>query len=505
MKIAYPLKEIGLLALCLAVFALTACGQQDQSMTESADEGAASEAQASVKVPITTSSDEARALYIQGRSLLDNLHFVEASEVFTSAVEADPDFAMGYFMLAATAQTAAQLFRAVRQAQYLAANVTDGEQLYIDALVAGSENDQAGQLVALNKLLAMYPQDERTHMQLANYYNGQQDFGEAVKHFSHATTINPEFANAFNSLGYAHRSNDNLDGAKEAFARYVDLIPDEANPYDSYAELLLEMGEYDQSIENYRKTLEIDPNFPSAYAGITINQSLKGDAEAAQATAAEMLAVARNSVEKQGAIFQSVTSHLFANNVEAAIAASEEMYAVAEIDGDHAAMGGIREYMGDIMLVSENAAKGMEYYDSALSHRQMADINDANKAQAGRTHLYKSAIAAMINEDMQIARSRASEYYAAAEADGTAFERRRIHELAGYLAEDSETSVNELSQANQLDPIVLYWFAVAQKDLGNKGQAIDLATRAANRNTLSPNLPFFRDEALELLNELGIN
>jgi tetratricopeptide (TPR) repeat protein len=161
--------------------------------------------------------------------------------------------------------------------------------------------------------------------------------------------------------------------------------------------------------------------------------------------------------------------------------------------------------MGDIVAVSGDAAKAMEYYESALSHRQMADINEANKAQAGRTHLYKSAIAAMINEDMQIARSRAAEYYAAAEADGTAFERRRIHELAGYLAEDSETAVNELSQASQLDPIVLYWFAVAQKDLGNKGQAIDLATRAANRNTLSPNLPFFRDEALQLLDELGVN
>jgi len=505
MKVANPLKDIRLLTLCLAVFALAACGKPDQTTTESADEGAANEAQASVKVPITTSSDEARALYMQGQSLLDNLHFVEANEVFTKAVEADPDFAMGQFMLAATAQTAAQFFRAVRQAQYLAANVTEGEQLYIDALVAGSKNDQASQLVALNKLLAMYPRDERTHMQLANYYNGQQMFGEAVKHFGHATTINSEFANAFNSLGYAHRSNDNLDGAKDAFARYVELIPDEANPYDSYAELLMEMGEYDQSIENYRKTLEIDPNFPSAYAGITINQSLKGDAEAAQATAAEMLAVARNSAEKQGAIFRSVTSHLFANDVEAAIAASEEMYAVAEADDDHAAMGGIREYMGDIVAVSGDAAKAMEYYESALSHRQMADINEANKAQAGRTHLYKSAIAAMINEDMQIARSRAAEYYAAAEADGTAFERRRIHELAGYLAEGSEIAVNELSQASQLDPIVLYWFAVAQKDLGNKGQAIGLATRAANRNTLSPNLPFFRDEALQLLDELGVN
>ena len=48
----------------------------------------------------------------------------------------------------------------------------------------------------------MYPKDERTHMQLANYYNGQQNFVEAVKHFGHATSINPNFANAFNSLGY---------------------------------------------------------------------------------------------------------------------------------------------------------------------------------------------------------------------------------------------------------------------------------------------------------------
>ena len=505
MKVVNPLKDFRLLALCLTIFTLAACGQQDQSKTESADEGAANEAQASVNVPITTSSDEARALYMQGQSLLDNLHLIEANQVFTKAVEEDPDFAMGHLMLAVTSQTAAQFFRAVEQAQFLAANVTEGEQLYIEALVSGSENDQAGQLVALNKLLAMYPQDERTHMQLANYYNGQQDFGEAVKHFGHATTISPEFATAFNSLGYAHRSNDNLDRAKEAFARYVELIPDEANPYDSYAELLMEMGEYDQSIENYRKTLKIDPNFASAYAGITINQSLKGEVEAAQATAAEMLAAARNSGEKQGAIFRSVTSHLFAGDVEAALAAAEAMYAVADADSDHAAMGGIREYMGDIMLVAEDAAKGMEYYESALSHRQMADINDANKAQAGRTHLFKSAIAAMIGDDSEAAASRAAEYTAAAEADGTAFERRRIHELAGYLAEDSETSAKELSQANQLEPIVLYWSAVAHKELGNKDKAIDLATRAANRNTLSPNLPFFRDEALKLLDELGVH
>ena len=80
-----------------------------------------------------------------------------------------------------------------------------------------------------------------------------------------------------------------------------------------------------------------------------------------------------------------------------------------------------------------------------------------------------------------------------------------MHEINGYLAssnEDNETSVAELAQANQLDPIVLYWSAVAHHSLGNTDKATDLANRAATRNTLSANLPFFRDEALELLDEL---
>ncbi len=494
-----------LMLLCIAGCAVAACGPQEQATTESADEGAAAEMTRTEKVPVTTSSDEARALYDEGLALADNLHFVEADAVFAKAVEADPDFAMAYVRLAQTSQTVASFFRSVRQAEYNAANSSEGEQLYIRALIAGAENDQAAQLDAISSLLGMYPKDERTHVQLANYHSGQQNFAEAIKHLGHATSINPEFANAFNSLGYAHRSNGDLAGAKAAFARYVELIPDEANPYDSYAELLMEMGEYDESIANYRKALELDANFPSAYAGISINESLKGNPEAAQAAAAEMLAAARTDGEKRGAKFQSVTAHLIAGNSEAALAVAEEIYAMAGAEGNYAAMGGIIEYMGDIMLASGESAKGLEHYETALSHRQESNINDANKAQAERTYLYKSAIAAIVDDDLETAASRTAEYTAAAEAHGTASERRRIHELAGYLAganDDNKTSAAELAQADQLDPIALYWAAVANKNLGNGDKAVDLASRAAYRNTLSANLPFFRDQALALLVEL---
>jgi tetratricopeptide (TPR) repeat protein len=489
-------------AVCVVALLFTACGQQEQAAT---DEPSADAAAPAAKVPLTTSSDDARALYLEGQTLADNLRAVEAQEKFTQSVEADPTFAMGYYNLALSSQTAAEFFDAVGKASENASGASDGEQLFIASLVAISENDQAAQLSALNELATAYPQDERVHMALGAFHFGQQDFATAIDHLNLAATISPGFAGPHNMLGYSHRNLEDFEAAKTAFAKYVELLPNESNPYDSYAELLMEMGDYDASIENYRKALEIDPYFAASHAGITINESLKGNADLAQEAADQMLAAARNFGERQGAMFQSVTSHLFAGNVEAAMEICNVMLAEAEVAGNKAAMGGVHEYMGDIMLVQGEPALGEEHYNAALDNRLAAGFNEANQAQAERTHMYKTAIAAMIADDSEAAATRTAEYSAAAEMNGTAFEKRRIHELAGYLAmnnDNLESAVQHFDQANQLDPILLYWSAWANAELGNTDKAIDLATRAANRNTLSGNLPFFRSDAQELLAKL---
>lgn len=495
-------KTLRLAAVCVVTLLFAACGQGDKAAAPSAS----SESDALLKVPVTTSSVAARDMYEKGLALADDLHIVEANEMFSQAVDADAGFAMGHFMLALTSQTAGEFFDATGKAKEFAAQATEGEQLYIKSLVAQSENDQATQREALDKLVSMYPKDERTHMQMGNYLFGQQDFAGAVEHLTHASAINPDFAGAYNMLGYSHRSLDNLDDAKAAFAKYVELIPDEANPYDSLAELMMEMGDYEGSIANYRKALDIDPNFIASYGGISVNQSLKGEADLAQEAAEQALAASRNFAERQGALFRSVTSHLFAGNADAAMEVAETMYAEAQVKGDHAAMGGIQEYMGDILMVNEDTAAAVTHLERALEHRQRANINDANKAQAKRTHLFKTAVAAMVGGEIDKSVALAAEYQAAAEASGTAFEKRRVHEINGYLAmggDDYETGAALLDQANQTNPIVLYWAAVANKELGNTVKAVDLATRAATRNTLNANLPFFRGDALALLEELN--
>ena len=211
--------DVRLLPILFTLLSVAACGQQDQAVTEPAEESAAEEAVLTEKVPVTTSSEDARAYYEEGLALADNLHQVEANEAFAKAVAADPNFAMGYFRLAQSSQTAAGFYRAVGKAEDNLVNASEGEQFYVRALIAGAENDQAAQLDALVQVMNMYPKDERTHMAVADYFIVQQNFVDAVKHYGHATSINPEFAAAFNALGYAHRNNDYLDGAKDAFAR----------------------------------------------------------------------------------------------------------------------------------------------------------------------------------------------------------------------------------------------------------------------------------------------
>jgi tetratricopeptide (TPR) repeat protein len=492
--------------LVVAALLLSACGQKQEATMPAAEPAAKAEtSMMAAKMPITTSSEEARALFLEGRSLLDNLRRTEAHEKFVAAVAADPGFATAHVLVGITALSTGEFFDAIGKAKATSANVSEGEQLFVQAWVAVSENDQAAQGAALKELLSMYPHDPRSYTALGNFLNGQQDFAGAAEHFGYATVLAPEWASAYNNLGYAYRSLDQLDKAKAAFEKYVELLPNEPNPQDSLAELLMEMGDYEGSIQHYQMALDSDPNFGSAHAGISVNYSLMGDADKAQEAAGKMLAAARNPVEEQNAMFMAMIASIFAGDSEAALQTGEEIAAKAEARGDLAAAAGARQYIGDVMLNADDSAKAAEHYGLALELQQRANINDANKAQAERAYMFKMAIAAMVAEDFETAGERTTKYSAAVKDNGTAFERRRAHELKGYMSminDDMDACLEHLAQANQQNPHVLYWSAVAHNSLGNKDKAIELVTRAANRNTLSPNLPFVRAKALAALESL---
>ena len=70
--------------------------------------------------------------------------------------------------------------------------------------------------------------------------------------------------NHLNELGYFYLARDEVDSAIEIFKLNIEAFPNAANPYDSYAEALLRAGRKEESIANYKKSLELDSRNPGA-------------------------------------------------------------------------------------------------------------------------------------------------------------------------------------------------------------------------------------------------
>ena len=105
-----------------------------------------------------------------------------------------------------------------------------------------------------SRLPSKYPDDPRVHATLANsYFFGQQDYEKARGELQKAIELDPKFSPAYNMLGYSERFLGNYPESEVAFKKYIELVPQDPNPYDSYAELLMKTGRFDESIAQYRK------------------------------------------------------------------------------------------------------------------------------------------------------------------------------------------------------------------------------------------------------------
>ena len=175
------------------------------------------------QVPITTSSNEALASFLEGRTLIENLKVTDAIEYFQKAVEKDPNFAMGFLYLAQTAPTAKVFFDNMEKAAGMSKNASQGEQLWIKGFQAGAYGNPAGQKEAYEKLAAMFPYDERAQALLGIYHIGQQEYADGARYLQKAIDLSPSYAPAYNQLGYAYRFLEKYREAEQVFKKYTDL------------------------------------------------------------------------------------------------------------------------------------------------------------------------------------------------------------------------------------------------------------------------------------------
>jgi tetratricopeptide (TPR) repeat protein len=496
----HTLKLFSLLAL--ASLAITSCGGDGR---EAALEPPSTDARAGIKIPVTTRSDEALDLYLQGLSMSDRIRPVEARELYLLALQEDRHFAMAHLRLATSSTSAREFFEAMERAIALSEVVSEGERLMILAQDAAVRGEAGEQLELLQRLVELYPDDERAQLALAVVYNARQDYERAIEHYRRAIDIEPDFSPVYNQLGYLYRALGRYQEAEDAFLKYIQLIPDEPNPYDSYAELLMKVGRFEESIEAYEKALTIKPDFLFSLVGIGHDLIFLGRAEEARETFDHMYELAPDVGQQRVALLWKSMSYVYEHDWERALAIAGDRYALAEANDDPVGMSGDRILMGMILLAAEEPGRALERFIDAVTLVGNAGVPEEFKETTQRNFLYWKTRVELDKGNLGGARSELDSYREQVELRQNPGELRLVHQLEAEIAladGDPRKALQHLSQANQQDPRILYLTARAHQAAGDVNQARELATRAAAFNELAIGTALVKGPAEDLQNEL---
>lgn len=489
-----------LLAVSFAVVvALSGCANVEEGKTPLAASNPGSAGSDSGKIPVTTSSEEARKEFVQGRDLQEKLLIQDSIAHFDKAVSLDPNFAIAELNRAAVSPTGKEFFDHLKKAVSLSDKASSGERLLILATEAGANANAVKQKDLLDQLVTAYPNDERAHFNLGGYYFGQQDFPKAIEHYKKATELSPTYSTAFNILGYAYRQNGDYTNAEEAFKKYIELIPKDPNPYDSYAELLLKMGRFDESIAQYRKALEIDPNFINAHQGIAAAELYSGKPDDAAAELQKITEKARSDAERRTALFALTVVDVDSGKMDKALADVDKQYALGEKTNDIPGMTGDLQLKGNILLETGKFDEAKSQFERELKMTEASSLSQEIKDNARLFHHFNLARVALGKKDLTTAKPEAEAYRKGTDALKNPFQIKQAHSLAGMIAleeKDFDKAIAELQQANPQNPYDLYRLCQAYQGKGDMGKAKEFCTKAANFNSLPQlNLAFIRVKA----------
>ena len=114
-------------------------------------------------------------------------------------------------------------------------------------------------------VISKSPWNPRAHVNLGFYLNEEGNYDEAIRHFSEALRIKPDFAWAHNNLGVALRRQGKTDDAITHYAKAVKIRPTYAKAHNNLGEALAARGDINDAIGHYEKALKAKPEYAEAY------------------------------------------------------------------------------------------------------------------------------------------------------------------------------------------------------------------------------------------------
>ena len=307
-----------------------------------------------------------------------------------------------------------------------------------------------GQNDHLRGLIDLYPDDARAQLRLGESYAALGDHAKALDCYKAASELDAQLSPIYRRQSDGYRALGRYRQAEGPLAKFVAMHPSVANPHGLFAELMMKMGRFEESIASYEKALALDPDFRAARIGIGNNLIFLERPEDARKTFEKLHESASEDGERLTALSWLAAAHLHREDHEGALAQLEKAQALAGGIGDAVALADVLELMGDVLLEtgSEDAARS-RYAESAAAIED-SDLTDAVKHVARSNHIYHQARIAIARGEIGTAKAKLAAYRGSL-GDGIPGAKDRFNEISGRVAlaeGDRETAVRQFERAN---------------------------------------------------------
>jgi Tfp pilus assembly protein PilF len=212
-------------------------------------------------LPVTTDSPLALKLYNQGIEDLVSVKVSEARDNFIKAVELDPEFMMANAMVAMEkffTNDPAQFKTYANRAINSKAELNESEKLIQEAMKKLVEDPQADLTQYGQELVNQNPKSYFAHQMLVNFQQMARDPEGVLETCESMLSLTEKPGPVYNMMGYAYMASNQMDKAKEAFEKYLEAEPENANAYDSMGDYYAKSQDFDNAQQSYLKAYDMD-------------------------------------------------------------------------------------------------------------------------------------------------------------------------------------------------------------------------------------------------------
>jgi tetratricopeptide (TPR) repeat protein len=246
-------------------------------------------------------------------------------------------------------------------------------------------------LHALQRAVALLPDDAEARSNLGNALRDQGQLEEAAASYRRALELKPDYAGAHSNLGNVLLDLRRPDDAIASYRRALEIKPDYAQAHNNLANTLRSLGRLDEAAASYRRALALEPLYAEAYnnLGVALRDSGRLD---------EAAASYRRALEIKPDLAEALSNLAIVQRVQGRIAQAQASCRRAlEIDPNAAT--------ATVFLAELHADEGQFAEAEALFKRAISIDPDSPQAWSGIARLRKMTAddAAWLAEAQRIA------------------------------------------------------------------------------------------------------